>query len=81
MIGSQILITGGIGFLGWELVKTLLEKEDGHIFLLVRSKDTLSASQRVECLLKKDYPCEEEMKEIESRLTVLSGDVSCRKLG
>jgi len=72
---ANIFITGGTGFLGWDIAKDLLEDKDSRLRLLVRGKSGLSARERVDALIRKDYGGE-KVKNIMGRIEVIEGDIT-----
>ncbi len=70
---KNILITGGTGFLGWNIVKELL-KDNNVIYLLARAKEKQSPHQRINSLLDKDFK-KIRIKEIKNRIKIVEGDI------
>lgn len=77
---KNIFITGGAGFLGWEIVKELLEDKDSKLYLLARSNAGISAKDRIDSLVKKDYNSERSGN-ILARIEVIEGDITENSLG
>ncbi len=77
---ANIFITGGAGFLGWRLVRNLLDKTDSRLYLLVRDNSSMSAGKRIEELINKSYSGKKRIK-IRDRIEVISGDISKENLG
>jgi long-chain acyl-CoA synthetase len=49
---GHVLLTGGTGFVGMEVLARYLERGDRHIVLLVRAKDDATARTRVDATLR-----------------------------
>jgi thioester reductase-like protein len=73
-------LTGSTGFLGFYLVKRFLQDEDVNLILLVRSSEHLSATDRVERLLKERFS-EDEYYAVRGRVTVIEGCITKPGLG
>lgn len=72
-----ILLTGGTGFFGPFLLRSLLRQTDEHITVLVRAQDENAAMQR----LRESLALVGEQPGWESRVTALCGDLSKPELG
>jgi len=70
---KHIFITGATGFVGACLIHKLLEQDNVHLSLLVRSSEKKTASDRVLDLLKNKSNME--------RITVYDGDISKENFG
>jgi thioester reductase-like protein len=77
---KNILITGATGFLGSFLIKELLDK-GYRIFALARSRNGLSAKQRVFNALKFVYENDWNQDSINLNLEVIEGDIIYPDLG
>lgn len=77
---ANIFITGGAGFLGWKLVKILLNETDSKLYLLVRQNSRKSVKERIEELINKSYS-RKKRKKICSRIEVVKGDITEKNLG
>ena len=77
---ENIFITGGAGFLGWKLVKNLLNETDSKLYLLVRQNSRKSVKERIEELINKSYSSKKR-KKIRSRIEVVKGDITEKNLG
>lgn len=77
---KNIFITGGTGFLGWDLVKDLLDDKDLKLYLLVRDNAKEKASERVEKLVNNSYKGNQK-KDVLERIEVISGDITKDGLG
>jgi len=77
---ANIFITGGAGFLGWRLVKNLLDETDSKLYLLVRQNSRKTVKERINELINKSYNGK-KIKKIHSRLEVVKGDIIEKNLG
>jgi len=77
---ANIFITGGAGFLGWKLVKNLLNETDSMLYLLVRQNSRKTVKERIDELVNKSYSGKKRSK-MRSRLEVVKGDISAKGLG
>ena len=77
---SNIFITGGAGFLGWELVKILLNETDSKLYLLVRQNSRKSVKERIGELINKSYS-KKNRRKIRIRIKVVKGDITEKNLG
>jgi thioester reductase-like protein len=79
---NHVLLTGGTGFIGPFLIKSLLEQTRAKIYVLVRSSDEKQGRQRLRAALESMGPCGEELMEMfEARVIPVSGDLAQPKLG
>ncbi|MEW6380878.1 MAG: SDR family oxidoreductase [bacterium] len=76
----KIFITGGTGFLGWYLVKSLLKDRDVSLVLLSRSQEGRSAQSRMEKLLRDNYN-EAEYNKLKDRIEIVEGSITQPNLG
>jgi long-chain acyl-CoA synthetase len=78
-MSDALLLTGGTGFLGMELIARLLEADDGpDIFLAVRARDSTEASARVDELLARLY---DDPPESSERLRAVPAELTAAGLG
>jgi long-chain acyl-CoA synthetase len=78
-MSGAILLTGGTGFLGMELVVRLLEQGDGpDIFLAVRARDPEAARGRVDEIVAQLY---EDVPDSVERLRPVAADLTMPGLG
>ncbi|MFV1950583.1 MAG: SDR family oxidoreductase [Nitrospinota bacterium] len=77
---QRIFITGSTGFLGWHLVKRLIRKSDNNLVLLAREANALSAEERIDTLLKRDYKGAEYHR-VKGQIEVIKGDIAEDILG
>ncbi|MFH1782632.1 MAG: SDR family oxidoreductase [Candidatus Omnitrophota bacterium] len=77
---KNVLLTGGTGFLGWEMAKTLLKDPSIDLFMLARSQKGKGPEERVRDLIKKDYP-KYEQDGISKRIEIIDGDITQPNFG
>jgi long-chain acyl-CoA synthetase len=78
-VSGALLLTGGTGFLGMELIARQLEADDGpEIFLAVRARDGAEAKARVDELLARLY---ERVPDSAERLRPVAADLTTPELG
>ena len=63
---GAVLLTGATGFVGREILSRFLEREDRHIFALVRAENDDQAAERLPA---------------HDRLTAVAGDIEQPELG
>src|SRR5208282_4780864 len=79
---NQVLLTGGTGFIGPFLMKSLLEQTRAKIYVLVRSSDEKQGRQRLRAAMESIGPCEVGlMGMFEARVIPVCGDLGQPKLG
>ncbi|MGA7560180.1 MAG: fatty acyl-AMP ligase [Terriglobales bacterium] len=79
---KQVLLTGGTGFIGPFLIKSLLEQTRAKIYVLVRSSDEKQGRQRLRAAMESMGPCGAGLMEMfEARVIPVSGDLGQPKLG
>jgi thioester reductase-like protein len=79
---NQVLLTGGTGFIGPFLIKSLLEQTRAKIYVLVRSSDEKQGKQRLRTAMASMGPCGAGLMEMfEARVIPVSGDLGQPKLG
>src|SRR5580700_6935975 len=79
---NHVLLTGGTGFIGPFLIKSLLEQTRAKIYVLVRSSDEKQGRQRLRAAMESMGPCGAGMMEMfEARVFPVSGDLGQPKLG
>jgi len=79
---KQVLLTGGTGFIGPFLIKSLLEQTEATIHVLVRASDEKQGSQRLKAAMESMGPCEAELMEMfEARVVPVCGDLGQPSLG
>jgi thioester reductase-like protein len=79
---NQVLLTGGTGFIGPFLVKSLLEQTRARIYVLVRSSDELQGRQRLRAAMESMGPCAAGLMQMfEARVVPVCGDLGQPKLG
>ena len=75
---ENIFITGGLGSLGFYIVKSLLKDKDVSLMLLARRKNGKPAKTRLEEVVKRNY--RGNYKNILKRITLIEGDITDREL-
>jgi thioester reductase-like protein len=79
-VGGDVLLTGGTGFLGGEIVKRILERHPRtRVALLVRSTTRETARERVDKLLFRTFG--KDAGRHADRVDVVEGDISLRGAG
>jgi len=79
---NQVLLTGGTGFIGPFLMKSLLEQTRAKIHVLVRSSDEEQGRQRLRAAMESMGPCDAELMEMfEDRVIPVCGDLGQPMLG
>lgn len=77
---QHIFITGGTGFLGWNLTRNLLTLDENKVYLLVRSKNNQQASNRINQLLVR-HCGKKDVGILKKRIELVEGDVTLPRLG
>src|SRR5271157_4544904 len=79
---NHVLLTGGTGFIGPFLVKSLLEQTRAKIHILVRSSDEHQGRQRLRAAMESMGPCPAELMHMfETRVIPVCGDLGQEELG
>src|SRR3984885_3543723 len=79
---NQVLLTGGTGFIGPFLQKSLLEQTRAKVYVLVRSSDEKQGKQRLMDAMESIGPCGVGLMEMfEARVIPVCGDLGQPKLG
>ncbi len=73
---GQILLTGGTGYLGAHLAKELLEKQETHLYCLIRSGKEQSLKE-----VLTEYFGENWYASVENRISCVTGDLCKKNLG
>ncbi|MGA6954001.1 MAG: thioester reductase domain-containing protein, partial [Candidatus Acidiferrales bacterium] len=78
---KRVLLTGGTGFIGPFLMKSLLEQTRAKIYVLVRSSDEKQGKQRLRNAMESIGPCGVGLVEMfEARVIPVCGDLGQPKL-
>ncbi len=81
-IMNHVLLTGGTGFIGPFLMKSLLEQTRAKIYVLVRSSDEVQGSQRLRAAMESMGPCPARLMQMfEARVIPICGDLAQPMLG
>jgi thioester reductase-like protein len=79
---NHVLLTGGTGFIGPFLMKSLLEQTRAKIYVLVRSSDEVQGSQRLRAAMESMGPCPARLMQMfEARVIPICGDLGQPMLG
>ncbi len=79
---KQVLLTGGTGFIGPFLIKSLLEQTDAKIHVLVRASDDTQGRQRLKAAMESMGPSSAELMEMfADRVVPVCGDLGQPSLG
>lgn len=79
---KRVLLTGGTGFIGPFLMKSLLEQTRAKIYVLVRSSNEKQGKQRLRNAMESIGPCGVGLMEMfEARVIPVCGDLGQPKLG
>src|ERR1700685_423022 len=79
---NHVLLTGGTGFIGPFLMKSLLEQTRAKIYVLVRSSDDEQGKQRLKAAMESMGRCSPGLMEsFEARVIPVCGDLGQPKLG
>lgn len=79
---NNVLLTGGTGFIGPFLVKSLLEQTRANIHVLVRSSDERQGKQRLRAAMESMGPCAAGLMQMfETRVFPVCGDLGQKELG
>src|SRR5215467_13944704 len=82
VLPNNVLLTGGTGFIGPFLVKSLLEQTRAKIHVLVRASDGHQGRQRLRAAMESMGPCPAELTEMfETRVVPVCGDLGHKDLG
>lgn len=77
----RVLVTGSTGLLGSNILKTLLDKTNSKIYLLVRAKNQALGKKRVKRLLDFLYNGKLGSRKWLNRVEVICGDITLPYLG
>jgi thioester reductase-like protein len=79
---GNVLLTGGTGFIGPFLVKSLLEQTRANIHVLVRSSNEHQGKQRLRAAMESMGPCPMGLMQMfETRVFPVCGDLGHKDLG
>jgi thioester reductase-like protein len=79
---NHILLTGGTGFIGPFLIKSLLEQTRAKIYVLVRASDDTQGRQRLRAAMESMGDCPASLMQMfEARVTPICGDLALQNLG
>lgn len=77
---GNVLLTGFTGFLGAHILDSFIKKESGDIYCLIRSKNNMTAMDRLENVLH-FYFKDKYDKYIGNRIRLVEGDITFEHLG
>ena len=79
---NHVLLTGGTGFIGPFLMKSLLEQTRAKIYVLVRASDEILGRQRLKAAMESMGPCSSGLMQMfEARVIPICGDLGQANLG
>jgi thioester reductase-like protein len=79
---NHVLLTGGTGFIGPFLIKSLLEQTRAKIYVLVRASDDDQGRQRLKSAMESMGPCGSGLMHMfEARVIPICGDLGQPNLG
>jgi len=79
---NHVLLTGGTGFIGPFLMKSLLEQTRAKIYVLVRASDEEQGKQRLTAAMESMGPCSASLMQMfEARIVPICGDLGQKNLG
>jgi len=79
---NHVLLTGGTGFIGPFLMKSLLEQTQAKIHVLVRASDEAQGQQRLRAAMESMGPCPAGLMEMfDARVVPVCGDLGQPSLG
>jgi len=79
---NQVLLTGGTGFIGPFLIKSLLEQSDAKIYVLVRASSEEQGRQRLVAGMESMGPLDADLMQLfEDRVIPICGDLGQPSLG
>ena len=79
---NHVLLTGGTGFIGPFLIKSLLEQTRAKIYVLVRASDEDQGRQRLRAAMESMGPCPSGLMHMfEARVIPICGDLGQPSLG
>ncbi len=79
---NHVLLTGGTGFIGPFLMKSLLEQTKAKIYVLVRASDDLQGKKRLRAAMDSMGPCPAGLMQMfEARIIPICGDLGHANLG
>jgi thioester reductase-like protein len=79
---NRVLLTGGTGFIGPFLIKSLLELTRAKIYVLVRASDDVQGMQRLRAAMESMGSCGAGLMHLfDTRVIPICGDLSQRDLG
>jgi thioester reductase-like protein len=81
-IVNNVLLTGGTGFIGPFLMKSLLEQTRAKIYVLVRAPDEGQGRQRLRAAMESMGPCPDGLMQMfQARINPVCGDLGQTQLG
>jgi len=81
-VQNHVLLTGGTGFIGPFLIKSLLEQTRAKIYVLVRASDEDQGKQRLKVAMESMGPCPASLMHMfEARVIPICGDLGQPQLG